>query len=287
MPTLSETLEALKQLQFKDITLIVAWLASVFCTWLATRSAFAFLAHRPAHFKFMALFALTWSLLIAFYSKPNGDPLLPAFGGFLLVLGCGVLAAEVEREEKMRNPVAEPVNPEPRREVCVHRTERLALKLLNMMVPLATIAISVPEFFRISLALSKSQSFLIFAVLMDGVGYCAVAKTMGRLNQFFGRWWFYSLVTIYLSLEVALVAWTIMNQTQFEKSGMGPHFQLIFAGAKILFASTVCCTVVAHGMKPNLRPLPWHEHVMRLFGMPTEPSEPVTGGSKGTEKGEI
>jgi hypothetical protein len=78
-----------------------SYVVTLLCFAISVRAAFAFFIDKPRLFSAIAMFALSWAVLLPYYGSDITSEMLPAFNGFLL----GYAGALLIDESRARHPV--------------------------------------------------------------------------------------------------------------------------------------------------------------------------------------
>jgi hypothetical protein len=178
----------------------VAFLATLLCVWIAAFGAFRIPAQSPRLFSALALFGLTWGLLLLYYLPgPPQQEILAAFSGFTLVY-VGVLLTREGRERR-----------DPRGEPELGWGDRLPLYLLRPTVGGFGVYLLVHRVFHAESGWG-TLAVALWGTLLTVVGYGAIwfglaslyadHPSLRRVRIGMGL-----LLTLYSGCEVAYAAW--------------------------------------------------------------------------------
>jgi hypothetical protein len=157
----------------------VAFGAVMLCVIATTICAQTFAKRRPRIFYVLALFALSWALLLPFYGTPVASDILPAFGGFLMVCIGGLL----RREQAVR--AKEPTRKTSEQNDEIEGIDRRALwLLLAFAFPPLLLHFSFPNFLRFLQHPAHSELIpLMFSSLDNPIIYFDIKNLDAFINK--------------------------------------------------------------------------------------------------------
>jgi hypothetical protein len=221
----------------------IALAATLVCVIVTTRCAIEFTKTRPRLFTVLALFALSWAVLLPYYGDPPAETeLLPAFNGFLLVYVGVLLRREADAEQGLPH------------ETRVSPTAGLALWLLYLIAAPSFLSFKLPPEY-----IPYLDSWI--GTLATVLGYWSVTDGVARLHRGSKVWlWMLAIVVPYGLLEVGY------SVTYSPIGPMPDSFRYSFAIAKCVFTVTLLALVLLKTLPLEERH-PWRL-TLRLLGIP-------------------
>src|SRR5438067_8298315 len=221
---------------------LISVISTLVCMVICMRCATTFLLHNAALFTALALFALTWGLVLTYYTSATPAPeWLSAFGAFLTVYSAAIVVRSVKGTNSK-----------------VSAVEWCSLWLLGLVIT----GLSVPF-----LHIPPERTSVLVATCLYAIGDIAIAWAIYRIAR---RWVFYSIVPLFLlyfgfEIQYAYRYWTLGAH-----QAMTPTMPLAFGVCKILVTIGYVTPVVVSGLSSSDSELRWWQLILVFAGFPRE-----------------
>jgi hypothetical protein len=238
---------------------LIAWAATLFCVAVPARCAAAFAKTAPRLFFAISLYALSWALLLPYYSNTAQTELLPGFGGFALVLCGRLLYREADPDKDSVKPV-----------------DRLALWLLGFLAAPSAVSLRIEEGPGKQL-ITVGQTEAIVGTILTCLGYITLysgTRELCRGINSKAHRLLLAVIVPYIGLE----AWYIWRYIQnppppatdyWHTPPQGPMALILLSGfvvAKLLLTSAFLYLVLPKAFSEEMKSKSFTEKVMEFLG---------------------